>query len=215
MQKQNKLMAPKGKFLTFEGVDGAGKSTQVKLLQKNLTSHGFDCVSTREPGGSPGSETLRKLLVDKNKYEWSNISELLLFFAARRDHVEKTILPALNAGKIVLCDRYTDSTRVYQSQGNKNMRAVIDSLQREFIQLEPDLTFILSINPDISLQRTNSRKEGDWRISSLTLERLHQVISDFSKLAIDFPERCFEISTEVSAEDSAKKIFELTMEKLS
>ncbi len=208
-------MMPKGKFITFEGVDGAGKSTQVKLLHQNLIKHGFDCIVTREPGGSPGSETLRKLLVDKNIYEWSNLSELLLFFAARKDHVEKTILPALKAGQIVICDRYTDSTRVYQSQGKKELRDLIETLQRDIIQLEPDLTFILSINPEMSLQRTGSRKEGDWRISSLSKKRLTQVINDFSNLAKDFPDRCFEISTEISPRDSAKKIFELTMEKLS
>ena len=208
-------MMPKGKFITFEGVDGAGKSTQVKLLHQNLIKHGFDCIVTREPGGSPGSETLRKLLVDKNIYEWSNLSELLLFFAARKDHVEKTILPALNAGKVVICDRFTDSTRVYQSQGTEELRGLIEILQKEIIQLDPDLTFILSINPEMSLQRTSSRKEGDWRISSLSKKRLIQVINDFSNLAKDFPDRCFEISTEISPRDSAKKIFELTMEKLS
>ena len=208
-------MGHKGKFITFEGIDGAGKSTQVKLLHQNLAKQGFDCIVTREPGGSPGSETLREILVDKNKYNWSNLSELLLFFAARKDHVEKTILPALKAGQIVICDRYTDSTRVYQSQGKKELRDLIETLQRDIIQLEPDLTFILSINPEMSLQRTGSRKEGDWRISSLSKKRLIQVIDDFSSLAKDFPGRCFEISTEITPQDSAKKIFELTMEKLS
>ncbi len=207
-------MAPKGKFITFEGVDGAGKSTQVELLYQSLEKHGFNCIVTREPGGSPGSEALRKILVDKNKYNWSNLSELLLFFAARKDHVEKTILPALKEGKIVICDRFTDSTRVYQSQGNKELGILIELLQREIIQLEPDLTFILSINPEISLQRTSSRKGGDWRVSGLSSERLNQVIDDFSSLARDFPERCFEVSAEVSPQDTAKNIFKLTMEKL-
>ena len=207
-------MAPKGKFITFEGVDGAGKSTQVELLYQSLEKHGFNSIVTREPGGSPGSEALRKILVDKNKYSWSNLSELLLFFAARKDHVEKTILPALKEGKIVICDRFTDSTRVYQSQGNKELGILIELLQREIIQLDPDLTFILSINPEISLQRTSSRKGGDWRVSSLSRKRLNQVINDFSSLTRDFPERCFEVSAEVSPKDTAKNIFELTMEKL-
>lgn len=208
-------MGLRGKFITFEGVDGAGKSTQVKLLYQNLEKYGFDCVVTREPGGSPGSETLRKILVEKNKYDWSNLSELLLFFAARKDHVEKTILPALNEGKIVICDRFTDSTRVYQSQRKEELKELIEALQRDIIQLDPDLTFILSINPQKSLQRTNSRKEGDWRVSSLSHERLNQVITDFSNLTKEFPDRCFEISTEISPEDSAKKILQLTMEKLA
>ncbi|MCY4100924.1 MAG: dTMP kinase [Rhodobacteraceae bacterium] len=207
-------MAYKGKFITFEGIDGAGKSTQVKLLQQNLNSKGFDCIVTREPGGSTGSEKLRKILVDKNKYNWSNLSELLLFFAARKDHVEKTILPALHDGKIVICDRFTDSTRVYQSQGKQDLGKLIELLQSEVIQLEPDMTFILRINPEISLQRTNSRQEGDWRVSGLSRERLIQVINDFSDLTKQYPDRCFEISTETSQEESARKILERTMEIL-
>ncbi|MCY3727264.1 MAG: dTMP kinase [Paracoccaceae bacterium] len=207
-------MAYKGKFITFEGIDGAGKSTQVKLLQQNLNSKGFDCIVTREPGGSTGSEKLRKILVDKNKYNWSNLSELLLFFAARKDHVEKTILPALNDGKIVICDRFTDSTRVYQSQGKQDLGELIELLQSKVIQLDPDLTFILRINSEISLQRTNSRQDGDWRVSSLSSERLMQVINGFSDLTKQFPNRCFEISTETSLEESAKKILERTMEIL-
>ena len=207
-------MAYKGKFITFEGIDGAGKSTQVKLLQQNLNSKGFDCIVTREPGGSTGSEKLRKILVDKNKYNWSNLSELLLFFADRKDHVEKTILPALNDGKIVICDRFTDSTRVYQSQGKQDLGELIELLQSKVIQLDPDLTFILRINSEISLQRTNSRQDGDWRVSSLSSERLMQVINGFSDLTKQFPNRCFEISTETSLEESAKKILERTMEIL-
>ena len=207
-------MAYKGKFITFEGIDGAGKSTQVKLLQQNLNSKGFDCIVTIEPGGSTGSEKLRKILVDKNKYNWSNLSELLLFFAARKDHVEKTILPALNDGKIVICDRFTDSTRVYQSQGKQDLGELIELLQSKVIQLDPDLTFILRINSEISLQRTNSRQDGDWRVSSLSSERLMQVINGFSDLTKQFPNRCFEISTETSLEESAKKILERTMEIL-
>ncbi|MYG09879.1 MAG: dTMP kinase [Rhodobacteraceae bacterium] len=207
-------MAYQGKFITFEGIDGAGKSTQVKLLQQNLNNKGFDCIVTREPGGSPGSEKLRKILVDKNKYNWSNLSELLLFFAARKDHVEKTILPALFAGKIVICDRFTDSTRVYQSQGKQDLSKLIELLQSKVIQLDPDLTFILQINPEISLQRTNSRQEGDWRVSSLSRERLIQVINDFSDLTKQYPDRCFEISTETSQEESAREILERAMEIL-
>ena len=207
-------MAYKGKFITFEGIDGAGKSTQVKLLQQNLKSKGIDCIVTREPGGSTGSEKLRKILVDKNKYNWSNLSELLLFFAARKDHVEKTILPALQEGKTVICDRFTDSTRVYQSQGKQDLGKLIELLQSEVIQLDPDLTFILRINPEISLQRTNSRQGGDWRVSRLSTERLIQVINDFSDLTRQFPNRCFEIPTETNPEESAKKILERTMEIL-
>lgn len=206
---------PKGKFITFEGVDGAGKTTQVQLLQQNLERHGFDCLVTREPGGSPGSESLREILVEKNKYDWSNLTELLLFFAARKDHVEKTICPALEAGKIVICDRFTDSTRVYQSQGNTELKKLIEYLQSRIIKLEPTLTYILTVKPELSLERTNERKEGDWRLNALTRQRLVNVINDFSALVRDYPERCVEISTKMGPEESAKQILEIALEKLS
>ncbi len=206
---------PKGKFITFEGVDGAGKTTQVQLLQQNLERHGFDCLVTREPGGSPGSESLREILVEKNKYDWSNLTELLLFFAARKDHVEKTICPALEAGKIVICDRFTDSTRVYQSQGNTELKELIEYLQSRIIKLEPTLTYILTVKPELSLERTNERKEGDWRLNALTRQRLVNVINDFSALVSDYPERCVEISTKMGTEESATQILEIALEKLS
>ena len=102
------------KFLSFEGIDGCGKSTQAKRLAGHLTAAGQEVVLTREPGGSPGAETIRQLLLTGATDKWSAETELLLFTAARRDHLERTITPALSAGKIVVCDRFADSTRVYQ-----------------------------------------------------------------------------------------------------
>ena len=125
-----------GRFISFEGIDGSGKSTQAKLLAKTLGDLGYDVVLTREPGGSVGAEEIRALVLQGDPDRWSAESEILLFTAARRDHMEKTILPALNAGKIVICDRFADSTRMYQglSRGDlaeqyANRFRVIDGLR--------------------------------------------------------------------------------------
>jgi len=104
----------KGKFITFEGGDGCGKSTQAKLLVEALREKGYDVVHTREPGGSSGAEEIRSLILTGDADRWSPETELLLFNAARRDHLERTIKPALEAGKVVICDRFVDSSRVYQ-----------------------------------------------------------------------------------------------------
>ncbi|MGA0430244.1 MAG: dTMP kinase, partial [Paracoccaceae bacterium] len=103
-----------GHFISFEGIDGSGKSTQAKVLTKTLEDLGHNVVLTREPGGSIGAEEIRRLVLQGDPDRWSAESEILLFTAARRDHLEKTILPALDAGKIVICDRFADSTRMYQ-----------------------------------------------------------------------------------------------------
>ena len=117
----------KGVFLTFEGIDGSGKSSQAKLLAAALREHGHSVVLTREPGGSPGAEEIRRLLVEGEPNRWSPETEILLFYAARRDHVERTILPALERGDIVISDRFADSTRVYQGAVRSDLRETVDA----------------------------------------------------------------------------------------
>ena len=114
-----------GKFITLEGIDGSGKTTQGYILEKELKKIGKEVIFTREPGGVPGAEEIRKLLVQGEKDRWSNITELLLFFAARRHHFEKILLPAIKAGKIVICDRFTDSTIIYQGRNNLQLANLI------------------------------------------------------------------------------------------
>lgn len=142
-----------GLFLTVEGIDGAGKSTQARMLATHLRGQGADLVETREPGGSPGAEAIRRLLVDADGGDWSAESELLLFTAARRDHVEKTIRPALARGAIVICDRYIDSTRAYQG----DLGAEIEALHDRLIGLDPDRTLIFDISPSDALARAETR----------------------------------------------------------
>jgi dTMP kinase len=140
-------LPPRGLFVTLEGVDGAGKSTQARMLATALEAAGHDVVITREPGGSPGAEEIRRLLVEGAPERWSPETELLLFTAARRDHVEHIVRPALARGAWVVCDRYVDSTRAYQSAGRGADRGLVDRLHRLAVGLDPDLTLILDLDP--------------------------------------------------------------------
>lgn len=147
-------MSP-GFFLTVEGVDGAGKSTQARRLAQYLREQGLQVIETREPGGSPGAEEIRRLLLWGAPEDWSPETELLLFTAARRDHVERVVRPALAAGRAVICDRYVDSTRAYQGDGP--LREDVDALHRRMIGLNPDLTLIFDLDPAEALARTVER----------------------------------------------------------
>ena len=141
-------MAETGLFISLEGIDGAGKSTQAKLLVDHLEGAGHAVVQTREPGGAPGAEAIRRLLVEGDPDRWSPETEILLFTAARRDHLEKTIKPALGQGKIVLTDRFADSTRVYQGATRGDLRGLVDRIHDAVIGVEPDLTLILDMDPE-------------------------------------------------------------------
>ena len=131
-------MKKKGFFITFEGIDGSGKSTQIRKLAKFLEDNGFDIIITREPGGSVGGEEIRNLLLQGAVDRWYAETEILLFTAARRDHLERIILPALQDGKIVICDRFTDSTRMYQGMRGPKLRDLVDKLTKEVINCDPD-----------------------------------------------------------------------------
>ena len=139
-------MKKTGMFITFEGIDGSGKSTQVKYLANRLTTLGREVVLTREPGGSTGAEEIRSLVLEGAPERWSAETEILLFTAARRDHMEKLILPALEDGKIVICDRFADSTRMYQGLTRGDLRATVDSLTDLMIKRQPDLTILIDMD---------------------------------------------------------------------
>src|SRR6056297_1264448 len=136
-------------FITFEGIDGSGKSTQARLLADRLP----DAVLTREPGGSPGAEEIRRLLLTGDTDRWSAETEILLFTAARRDHLERTIAPALASGRDVVTDRFADSTRVYQGATRGDLRALVDTIHDAAIGGEPDLTLVLDMDPAVALER--------------------------------------------------------------
>ena len=199
-------MAERGLFISFEGIDGAGKSTQGRRLAETLREAGFEVVLTREPGGSAGAEAIRTLLVEGAAARWSPETEILLFTAARRDHFEKTIAPALDAGKIVICDRFTDSTRVYQGVARGALRARVDELHAQFIGIEPALTFVLDMAPEGALARGVTRGGGEDRFESMGAAFQARLRAGFRALAQAAPERFRLIDADRAPEAIAAEI---------
>ncbi|WP_415920080.1 dTMP kinase [Tateyamaria sp. SN6-1] len=178
-----------GTFVSFEGIDGSGKSTQARLLADHLRGAGHDVILTREPGGSPGAEEIRSLVLQGDPDRWSAETELLLFTAARRDHMERLILPAIDAGKIVICDRFADSTRLYQGLSRGNLRAAVDALHTLMIGREPDLTVLIDMDPDTGLARAKGRQGTEERFEDFGTELQQKMRAGFLGLAQEFPDR--------------------------
>lgn len=178
-----------GRFITFEGIDGSGKSTQARRVAAALETRGYQVVLTREPGGSPGAEEIRRLVLEGDPDRWSAETEILLFTAARRDHLERTILPALEAGKIVICDRFADSTRMYQGLSRGDLRQLVDQLHNLMIGREPDLTILIDMDPDIGLSRALGRQGHEERFESFGADLQHRMRAGFLDLAKTFSNR--------------------------
>jgi dTMP kinase len=181
--------AQRGLFVSFEGIDGSGKSTQARRLAERLRAAGGDPVLTREPGGSPGAEEIRRLLVEGDPHRWSARTEILLFTAARRDHLERTIEPGLAAGRTVITDRFADSTRVYQGAVRGDLRALVDHLHAEVIGVEPDLTLVIDLAPDKALARGLARRSGEDRFEDMGLDFQRRLHAGFRALAAEAPHR--------------------------
>ncbi len=177
------------RFITLEGVDGSGKSTQARLLKDALEALGHDVLLTREPGGSPGAEEIRALVLEGKTDRWSAETEILLFTAARRDHLERTILPALAAGQIVICDRFVDSTRVYQGISRGDLREVVDKLHALMIGREADLTLLFDMDPALGLSRAKARQTVEERFEDFGLQMQVKMRAGFLALAEAAPER--------------------------
>ena len=180
-----------GLFITFEGGEGAGKSTQVRRLGDVLTAAGRQVVLTREPGGAPGAEAIRKLLVEGAASRWDGETEALLHTAARRDHLVKTVWPALKAGKIVISDRFVDSTTAYQGYGHGLDRAMLDAFYKAAIgDFKPDLTLIIDVPLDVGLARAGARGGLENRYESMD-RKFHERLRDgFLAIAKAEPARC-------------------------
>ncbi len=178
-----------GCFITLEGIDGSGKSTQARALADALRKEGRDVVLTREPGGAPGAEAIRRLLVEGATDRWSPETEILLFNAARRDHLERTILPALGRGAIVISDRFADSTRVYQGAARASLRALVDQLHALVIGLEPDLTLVIDMDAHAALARGLARRSGEDRFEDFGAGFQERLRAGFLALAQDFGPR--------------------------
>ena len=202
-----------GKFISFEGIDGCGKSTQAKLLSEKLISCGHKILLTREPGGSDGAEEIRNLLLTGNTDRWSAETEILLFTAARRDHLERTILPALENGLAVLCDRFSDSTRVYQGVTRGDLRNLVDQLDSAMIPRQPDITVLIDLDPTISLARAIERSNNEARFEDFGVEMQIKLREGFLTLAHEFPNRFMVIDgsrTEAEvAENINKRLHEI------
>ncbi|MFM2350731.1 MAG: dTMP kinase [Pseudomonadota bacterium] len=176
-----------GRFWSFEGIDGSGKSTQARLLADALRLAGHEVVLTREPGGSPGAEEIRRLVLEGSTDRWSAETEILLFTAARRDHLEKTIRPALARGAVVITDRFADSTRMYQGISRGDLGQVVDDLHALMIGVEPDLTFLVDLPAEIGLARAQSRAGAEMRFEDMGLALQSQMRSGFLALAAKHP----------------------------
>jgi len=195
-------------FISFEGIDGSGKSTQMQLFAENLKKSGDEPILSREPGGSTGAEEIRKLLVEGDPDRWSAYTEILLFTAARRDHLERTILPNLDAGKIVITDRFADSTRVYQGVARKDLAQMVNALHDLMIAHDPNLTFIIDIDPKIALDRGLARQSGEDRFEDFGLEFQKNLRLGFIELSQTYRGRCVLINGNGTTNQVAKRVWQ-------
>ena len=202
------------KFITFEGGEGSGKSTQIKLLAKKIAETSSVCV-TREPGGTTSAEQIRKLLVRGKADKWSSVSELLLLFAARKDHIDKLILPALFSNKWVLCDRFVDSTYVYQGMCGKTSLDVIKKIEKIVIgQFKPELTFLINIDPKVGIQRSKRPGNKDLRYENMDIKFHNKIYKSYLKLASLNKRRIFMIDGSKTISDIEDEIWNKVKNKI-
>ena len=203
-----------GLFISLEGIDGSGKSTQARRLAEAMRALGRDPVLTREPGGAPGAEDIRRLLVEGDPARWSPETEILLFTAARRDHLERTIRPALAAGRDVVTDRFADSTRVYQGATRGDLRGLVDTIHDAAIGVDPDLTLILDMDPRIALDRGLARGSGEDRFEEFGLPFQEKLRAGFLALAKEARERCVVVDASDDPDRVAHRIAEVVRARL-
>ena len=203
-----------GHFISFEGGEGAGKSTQIRRLAERLRAAGHDVIVTREPGGSPGAEAIRELLVNGAADRWSPVTETLLMYAARRDHVERVIRPALARGAVVLCDRFADSTRAYQGAGGDAPATLIASLEDHVLGgTVPHLTLILDLPAEVGLTRAEARG-GAARFESKGLEFHQRLRAGYLEIARIEPERCVVIDADADLDAVTAAIADAVSQRL-
>jgi len=209
----------KGLFITFEGGEGAGKSTQIQYLGETLRAHGYDTVLTREPGGSPGAEAVRHVLLSGAAEEYGVRMEAILFAAARSDHVEELIRPAVEAGKIVLCDRFMDSSRVYQGVTGNLEPEFVRSLERVAVNdMIPDLTIILDLPANVGMARARMRNRAGggspdrYERESITVHEKRR--EAFLDLAREEPHRCKVVDGNQPADSIAREVEKLVFDLL-
>lgn len=196
----------RGRFITFEGGEGAGKSTQARRLADRLRAQGREVVLTREPGGSPGAEQLRALLVEGDADRWSPLSETLMMYAARADHLQRAIRPALARGAWVICDRFLDSTRAYQGAGAPP--GLIPALEHAVVGEDlPDLTLMFDLPVETGLARAGSRPGAEARFESKGLAFHQDLRAAFLAIARDEPQRCAVIDAAADIDTVAEAVW--------
>ncbi|ESQ94251.1 dTMP kinase [Asticcacaulis benevestitus] len=201
-----------GRFITFEGGEGAGKSTQVKALVARLRAQGLEVVQTREPGGSPGAEALRDLLVQGDATRWSAVSELLMMYAARADHLEKVIRPALARGAWVICDRFADSSRAYQGAGGGVAPAFIEQVDQVVVgRTQPDLVLVMDMPVEVGLKRAYDRGDIENRFESKGAAFHERLRAGFIARAAAHPERYRLIDADQPIEPITAEIWSMVL----
>lgn len=197
----------RGRFITIEGGEGTGKSTQIPILAAYLRDAKLEVVETREPGGSAGAEKIRSLLVNGPTDRWDPVTETMLHFAARREHLKRTIQPALDRGAWVLCDRFADSTMAYQGYGLGVARDLIEDLYRMVVgDMKPDLTIILDIPPEIGLKRADDRQSGGTRYERMDIAFHARLRDGFIDIARRETNRCVIVDATGSIEEVTARI---------
>ncbi|MDO8606304.1 MAG: dTMP kinase [Phaeospirillum sp.] len=205
----------RGRFITFEGGEGAGKSTQLRLLADGLREEGLMVITTREPGGSPGAEAIRTLLVSGEVERWDGVTEALLHFAARRDHLIKTVWPALERGAWVICDRFADSTVAYQGFGHGLDPEVIATLYRVSVgHFSPDLTLVLDLPVEKGLERAGNRGGAEDRYERMGLGFHQRLRQGFLGIAASNPIRCAVIDATRSPDQVYRDVMETVRARL-
>ena len=205
----------RGKFITLEGGEGAGKSTQAALLGEGLRGAGIDALVTREPGGAPGAEEIRRLLVEGGVSRWEPVTEALLHYAARREHLAHTIVPALDAGRWVVCDRFADSTMAYQGYGLELGRDAVARLHELVVgDFAPDLTVMLDLPADAGLERAAAKAGREDRYERMDRDFHGRVRDGFLDIARRAPERCAVVDAAQPVDDVQKVIRALVQERL-
>jgi dTMP kinase len=206
----------RGRFITFEGGEGAGKSTQIPRLAERLRRSGVDALTTREPGGSPGAEAIRALLLTGQTDRWSPTAETLLFYAARSDHIDRTIRPALERGAWVISDRFADSTRAYQAAAGGAPEPLIAALEQAVLGgLKPDLTLILDLSPQDGLARAAGRGGGEARFEAKGLAFHAALRERFLAIAAAEPERCALIDATLTPDAVEQAIWAAVKDRLA
>jgi len=203
-------------LITFEGGEGSGKTTQSQILYNALKEKGFDVTKTREPGGTKFAEIIREILVRGESNKINNISELFLFAAARADHVQKVIKESLKDNKIVICDRFIDSTLAYQGYAGRLDLDLVEEVNKISIgEIYPDLTFILDIDPTQGIERALGENNKETRFEEKDIIYHEKIRDGYMKIARNNPNRCVVINGTNDIERISKKILELTLNKIN